>query len=159
MSLSSRSREISTSHATRMRASSPRLWLEYLFVARGRSEHSNLELACLDSVRGARAPGAAWIAPRVACPAPTFRRQINGRRVHPPSIDSERVQAFEQAYRRTAAALDASEHFEAHELSRCSDDPAQHVVCIEWDSERDTCRVSRRSARSYTTSMRCATTR
>jgi hypothetical protein len=51
------------------------------------------------------------------------------------SIDSEQVQAFEQAYRRAAAALDASEHLEAYELSRCSDDPAQHVVCIEWASE------------------------
>ena len=33
------------------------------------------------------------------------------------------------------SALDASEHCEGYELSRCSDDPTQHVVRIEWDSE------------------------
>jgi quinol monooxygenase YgiN len=49
------------------------------------------------------------------------------------SIDSARAQAFEQGYRR--AALDASEHCERYEISRCSDDPTQHVVRIEWDSE------------------------
>jgi hemoglobin len=51
------------------------------------------------------------------------------------SIDSARAQAFEQAYRRAAAALDASEHCERYELSRCSDDLTQFVVLIEWDSE------------------------
>ena len=51
------------------------------------------------------------------------------------SIDSERAQAFEQAYRRAAPALDASEHCERYEVSRCSDDPTQYVVRIEWDSE------------------------
>jgi hemoglobin len=50
------------------------------------------------------------------------------------SIDSERAQAFEQGYRRAAAALDASEHCERYEISRCSDDPTQYVVRIEWDS-------------------------
>jgi hemoglobin len=58
------------------------------------------------------------------------------------SIGSERAQAFEQAYRRAAPALDASEHCERYEVSRCSDDPTQYVVRIEWDSEEDTCRVS-----------------
>ena len=85
------------------------------------------------------------------------------------SIDSERAQAFEQAYRRAAAALDASEHCERYEVSRCSDDPTQYVVRIEWDSEEghlsgfagapSSAASSRRSARSYTTSRRCAITR
>jgi quinol monooxygenase YgiN len=43
------------------------------------------------------------------------------------SIDSERAQAFEQGYRRAAAALDASEHCERYEVSRCSDAPTQYV--------------------------------
>jgi quinol monooxygenase YgiN len=44
----------------------------------------------------------------------------------------------EQADRRAAAALDASEQCERYEVSRCSDDPTQYVVRIEWDTERDT---------------------
>ena len=51
------------------------------------------------------------------------------------SIDSERSEAFEQAYRRASEALDASEHCERYEVSRCSEDATQHVVRIEWDSE------------------------
>ena len=39
------------------------------------------------------------------------------------SIDGERAQAFEQAYRRGAAALDASKHCESYEISRCSENP------------------------------------
>ena len=84
------------------------------------------------------------------------------------SIDSERAQAFEQGYRRAAAALDASEHCERYEISRCSDDPTQYVVRIEWDSEEghlsgfrrspSSAASLRRSARLYTTSMRCAIT-
>jgi quinol monooxygenase YgiN len=51
------------------------------------------------------------------------------------SIDTDRAQAFEQAYRRAAEALEASEHCERYEVSRCREDPTQHVVRIEWDSE------------------------
>ena len=51
------------------------------------------------------------------------------------SIDDARGEAFEQAYRRAADSLDASEHCERYEVSRCTEDPTQHVVRIEWDSE------------------------
>ena len=51
------------------------------------------------------------------------------------SIDDGRAEAFEQAYRRAAEALQASEYCERYEVSRCSEDPTQHVVRIEWDSE------------------------
>jgi heme-degrading monooxygenase HmoA len=51
------------------------------------------------------------------------------------SIDGGRSKAFEGAYRSAAEALEASEHCESFELSRCSEDPTQYVVRIEWDSE------------------------
>jgi quinol monooxygenase YgiN len=51
------------------------------------------------------------------------------------SIDNGRADAFEQAYQRAADALQTSEHCQAYEVSRCSEDPTQHVVRIEWDSE------------------------
>jgi quinol monooxygenase YgiN len=51
------------------------------------------------------------------------------------SIDSDREEAFEQAYRDAAGALETSEHCERYEVSRCTEDPTQHVVRIEWDSE------------------------
>ena len=51
------------------------------------------------------------------------------------SIDNGRSEAFEQAYRHASEALGASEHCERYEVSRCSEDPTQHVVRIEWDSE------------------------
>jgi len=50
-------------------------------------------------------------------------------------VDDGRSDAFEEAYRRAGVALDASEHCERYEVSRCSEDPTQHVVRIEWDSE------------------------
>jgi quinol monooxygenase YgiN len=50
-------------------------------------------------------------------------------------IDDGRADAFQQAYRRAAEALEASDHCERYEVSRCSEDPSQHVVRIEWDSE------------------------
>jgi quinol monooxygenase YgiN len=52
------------------------------------------------------------------------------------SIDGGRSEAFERAYRQAAEALEASEHCERYEVSRCSEDPTQHVVRIEWDSEQ-----------------------
>jgi quinol monooxygenase YgiN len=51
------------------------------------------------------------------------------------SIDNGRAEAFEEAYRRASDALESSEHCERYEVSRCSEDPTQHVVRIEWDSE------------------------
>jgi quinol monooxygenase YgiN len=51
------------------------------------------------------------------------------------SIDEGRAEAFEESYRHAAKALRASEHCERYEVSRCSEDPTQHVVRIEWDSE------------------------
>jgi quinol monooxygenase YgiN len=51
------------------------------------------------------------------------------------NIDDGRAEAFEQAYRRAAEALDSSQHCQRYEISRCSEDPTQHVVRIEWDSE------------------------
>ena len=52
------------------------------------------------------------------------------------NIDDGRADAFEQSYQRAAKALDTSEHCERYEVSRCSEDPSQHVVRIEWDSEQ-----------------------
>jgi quinol monooxygenase YgiN len=51
-------------------------------------------------------------------------------------IDQGRAEEFEQAYQRAARALEASEHCQRYEVSRCSEDPTQHVVRIEWDSEQ-----------------------
>jgi quinol monooxygenase YgiN len=52
------------------------------------------------------------------------------------SIDDGRAEAFQEAYGVAAQALRASEHCERYEVSRCSEDPTQHVVRIEWDSEQ-----------------------
>jgi len=51
------------------------------------------------------------------------------------SIDDGGAEAFVEAYRSAGEALDASEHCERYEVSRCNEDPTQHVVRIEWDSE------------------------
>jgi quinol monooxygenase YgiN len=51
------------------------------------------------------------------------------------SIDNGRADAFEDAYRRPSEALEPSSHCERYEVSRCSEDPTQHVVRFEWDSE------------------------
>jgi quinol monooxygenase YgiN len=51
-------------------------------------------------------------------------------------IEQGRAEEFEGAYRRAAEALEASEHCQRYEVSRCSEDPTQHVVRIEWDSEQ-----------------------
>jgi|SRR5262245_10600480 len=52
------------------------------------------------------------------------------------NVEGSRADAFADAYRRAADALEASEHCERYEVSRCSEDPTQHVVRIEWDSEQ-----------------------
>jgi hemoglobin len=51
------------------------------------------------------------------------------------TVDEARTEAFEEAYRQAAGVLEASEHCERYEVSRCTEDPTQHVVRIEWDSE------------------------
>lgn len=62
------------------------------------------------------------------------------------SIDEGRAEAFEEAYRRAAESLRASEHCERYEVSRCSEDPTQRVVRIEWDSEEGHLSGFRRSS-------------
>jgi quinol monooxygenase YgiN len=51
------------------------------------------------------------------------------------NIDNARAEGFAAAYRQAAEALDASEHCQRYEVSRCAEDPTQHIVRIEWDSE------------------------
>jgi quinol monooxygenase YgiN len=51
------------------------------------------------------------------------------------SIDDGRAEAFAEAYRSPGEALEASEHCERYEVSRCNEDSTQHVVRIEWDSK------------------------
>jgi quinol monooxygenase YgiN len=51
------------------------------------------------------------------------------------TIDDAHARAFEQAYERSSEALNASPHCEHYEVSRCTEDPTQYVVRIEWDSE------------------------
>ena len=52
------------------------------------------------------------------------------------SVDNARSDDFVQAYRQAADALDASEHCQRYEVTRCTEDPTQHIVRIEWDSEQ-----------------------
>jgi quinol monooxygenase YgiN len=61
------------------------------------------------------------------------------------SIDGERSDAFEEAYRRASEALEDSEHCERYEVSRCSEEPTEYVVRIEWDSEEGHLQGFRRS--------------
>jgi quinol monooxygenase YgiN len=51
------------------------------------------------------------------------------------TVDDARTEAFDQAYRKAAVVLEASEHCERYEISRCSEDASKHVVRIEWDSK------------------------
>ncbi len=49
-------------------------------------------------------------------------------------IDADRREAFEGAYSKAAASLDASSHCLAHEIARGVEDPEAYIVRIEWDS-------------------------
>ena len=49
-------------------------------------------------------------------------------------IPQDRREAFEAAYAEASAALDASPHCQAYDLSRCVEDPSRYVLRIEWDS-------------------------
>src|SRR6476660_7205000 len=62
------------------------------------------------------------------------------------SIDEARADAFEQGYERAAESLEATEHCECYEVSRCSEDPTQRIVRIEWDSEEGHLSGFRRSS-------------
>jgi quinol monooxygenase YgiN len=52
------------------------------------------------------------------------------------SVDDARSDEFLQAYRQAADALEVSEHCQRYEVTRCTEDPTQHIVRIEWDSEQ-----------------------
>ncbi|HEV2066198.1 MAG TPA: antibiotic biosynthesis monooxygenase family protein [Thermomicrobiales bacterium] len=49
-------------------------------------------------------------------------------------IDEGRCQAFEDGYQRAQRALESSPHCLGWELTRCSEDPGQYILRIEWDS-------------------------
>lgn len=49
-------------------------------------------------------------------------------------IPHERQSAFVDAYRAASAQLRASPNCLRYEVSRCTEDPASHIVRIEWDS-------------------------
>lgn len=49
-------------------------------------------------------------------------------------IPADQQETFERAYGEAAASLAASQHCERYELTRCSEDPSQYVLRIEWDS-------------------------
>jgi quinol monooxygenase YgiN len=49
-------------------------------------------------------------------------------------IPEDQGGAFEDAYRRASASLEASPHCEGYEVARRSDDPTAYTVRIEWDS-------------------------
>lgn len=49
-------------------------------------------------------------------------------------IPEQQATAFLQAYKQAQHALQASPHCLRYELSRCLEEPARHVLRIEWDS-------------------------
>lgn len=49
-------------------------------------------------------------------------------------IDDVRQKAFEDSYAKAQASLQSSPHCLGWELSRCSEDPSQYILRIEWDS-------------------------
>lgn len=49
-------------------------------------------------------------------------------------IPAERRDTFEGAYAAAQLSLEASPHCLSWELSRCSEDPGQYTLRIEWDS-------------------------
>jgi len=49
-------------------------------------------------------------------------------------IDEDRRQAFEDGYATAQAALLSSTHCRGWELTRCTEDPTQYILRIEWDS-------------------------
>jgi quinol monooxygenase YgiN len=61
-------------------------------------------------------------------------------------VEEARGEAFEAAYAHAAAALDASPHCRAYELSRCVEAPVSYILRIEWDSLEGHLQGFRRSA-------------
>jgi len=49
-------------------------------------------------------------------------------------IDPDRVDAFDEAYKRAGEFLDASPHCRCWEVARSVDAPERQIVRIEWDS-------------------------
>jgi quinol monooxygenase YgiN len=49
-------------------------------------------------------------------------------------IPEPQTTEFLQAYKQAQHALQASPHCLRYELSRCLEEPARHVLRIEWDS-------------------------
>jgi quinol monooxygenase YgiN len=50
------------------------------------------------------------------------------------TIAEDQRDLFEGSYGRARDALAASPHCLAYELARCTEDPAQYILRIEWDS-------------------------
>ena len=50
------------------------------------------------------------------------------------NIPSASAEAFVSAYVQAAESLRASEHCLGYELSRCTEDPEQFILRIQWDS-------------------------
>ena len=50
-------------------------------------------------------------------------------------IDPERQETFLTEYGKAAESLAASTHCLSYELTQCSEDPAQFILRLEWDSE------------------------
>jgi quinol monooxygenase YgiN len=58
----------------------------------------------------------------------------------------ENAEALTSAYEAARAALDASPHCLAYELSRCTEEPTWMMLRIEWDSEEGHLQGFRKSA-------------
>jgi quinol monooxygenase YgiN len=50
------------------------------------------------------------------------------------TIAEDQRDLFEGSYGRASEALAASPHCLSYELARCTEDPSQYVLRIEWDS-------------------------
>jgi quinol monooxygenase YgiN len=61
-------------------------------------------------------------------------------------IPADRRDAFEAAYTDAQAALEASPYCLSWELARCSEDPGQYTLRIEWDSSEGHLQGFRKSA-------------
>jgi quinol monooxygenase YgiN len=50
------------------------------------------------------------------------------------AIAEDQRDLFERSYGRAQEALAASPHCLSYELARCTEDPSQYILRIEWDS-------------------------
>jgi quinol monooxygenase YgiN len=60
-------------------------------------------------------------------------------------IDEDRRQAFEDGYATAQASLQSSTHCLGWDLTRCTEDPTQYILRIEWDSSEGHLQGFRRS--------------